>query len=135
MSRYFDLQRVAILPSTRGQIFVSEKRPVARHLCLCRSPSLRDPSVGSRLTFDDGMCKDPSPLLGERVARGGVFISRGEAGEEVSPIVNSKMGHRTGRQRMNPSPYRGSIIVSPIAAQTNSRAASHTARSRWRLCP
>ncbi len=31
--------------------------------------------------------------LGERVARRGVFISRGEAGEGVSPIVNSKMGH------------------------------------------
>ena len=31
--------------------------------------------------------------MGERVARRGVFISRGETGEGVPPIVNSKMGH------------------------------------------
>jgi hypothetical protein len=30
----------------------------------------------------------PSPPLGERVARRGVLISRGETGEGVSPIVN-----------------------------------------------
>ena len=30
--------------------------------------------------------------LGERVARRGVFISRGETGEGVPPIVRSKMG-------------------------------------------
>ena len=33
--------------------------------------------------------------LGERVARRGVFISRGETGEGVSPIVKSNMGHHT----------------------------------------
>ena len=33
--------------------------------------------------------------LGERVARRGVFISRGETGEGVSPMVKSNMGHHT----------------------------------------
>ena len=37
--------------------------------------------------------------LGERVARRGVFISRGETGEGVSPIVKSNMGPHTSALR------------------------------------
>jgi hypothetical protein len=70
--------------------------------------------VVSRVIFDGGILHGPphprAPLpqggegrvdftalapLGERVARRGVFISRGETGEGVLPIVNSNMGHHT----------------------------------------
>jgi hypothetical protein len=56
--------------------------------------------VVSRVIFDDGMLQappHPQPLSskGARVARRGVFISRGETGEGVSPIVKSNMGHHT----------------------------------------
>jgi len=41
----------------------------------------------------------PSPPLGERVARRGVFISQGETGEGVSPTVKSNMGRHTSFRR------------------------------------
>jgi hypothetical protein len=71
-------------------------------------------SVVSRVKFDDGTLPGPphpqTPLpqggegrvelttlapLGERVARRGVFISRGETGEGVPSIVKSNVGHHT----------------------------------------
>jgi hypothetical protein len=68
--------------------------------------------VVSRVIFDDGMLQAPPhppaplPQRGEGrvdftalsplgVARRGVFISRGETGEGVSPIVKSNIGHHT----------------------------------------
>ena len=52
--------------------------------------------------------------LGERVARRGVFVSRGETGEGVSPMVKSNMGHHASAEPLLPAEAFSFVFINIV---------------------